>query len=142
MGNWHGTNTAITGFVTCDNAGKILIADIRADVSKWNSGNAIRDGHCREMFGATQFPVSRFILTEVKSGDGAGKVILTGQLEMHGIKRDLEIPGTLTLEQNHPVFTGTFTTRLTDWGMKRPSMLGMVVADEVKIHIQSKGIAP
>jgi len=140
MGTWHGTNTAINGQLIWDQAAGPVSGALVVDLTKWNSGNRIRDSHTLSLFDVTSFPTAGFQPTGLKGRVDAGPVTVLGVLSLHGVKRPIEIPGTVAVEQGRPVFQGDLVLRLTDWQLNRPSMLGAAVADEVKVHVYGEGV--
>ena len=139
MADWKGTNTAITDQVTWDQKTGNLTAEVWVDLAKWNSGNGVRDDHTRVMFETERFPKSCYTVNGVTGDVASGAITLKGKLDLHGTKHDLDIPGTVKIENKKFRFNGDFTTHITDWAMKQSSLLGVQVVDQVKSHIQADG---
>jgi polyisoprenoid-binding protein YceI len=138
MADWTGTNTAVTGTAIWDSQSGKVTAEVFVDLANWNSGSALREKHTQAMFEVDRFPKATFLLTE-SAGDAAHtNVALKGTLDLHGVKRPLDIPGMLKMEKDQISFGGDFILRLTEWGIKRPSLLGAQVDDIVKVHIQAE----
>jgi polyisoprenoid-binding protein YceI len=138
MADWTGTNTAVTGSATWDSQSGKVTAEVVVALADWNSGSALREKHTRAMFDVEHFPRASFTLTGIANDAARANVTLKGTLDLHGVKRPLEIPGTLKMDKAHIAFSGDFSLRITEWGMKRPSLLGAQVDDPVKVHIQAE----
>ena len=66
--------------------------------------------------------------------DGTYNVTLKGTLEMHGVKKDREIPGKIVIKNGLLVEgSAVFTVKLADHGIKIPSIVGANIAEEVKV---------
>jgi polyisoprenoid-binding protein YceI len=141
MADFSGTNTAVTGTAVWDKASGIVQAEVSIDLTKWSSGSALREKHTLAMFEVDRFPKASFSLTGMAAERAGTSVTLKGALDLHGVKRPLDILGKLNMETNRVDFSGDFTLRLTEWGMKRPSLLGAQVDDLVKVRIQAEALA-
>ena len=94
------------------------------------------------LFEPQTFPTASFQPTGLKGRVDAGAVTLLGVLSLHGIKRPVEIPGTVAVAHGRQFFQGDLELHLGDWQLKRPAMMGVVVADEVKVHVYGERAAP
>lgn len=140
VGEWQGTNTALNGQLEWDPQTKELSGEICVALAEWVSGEPLKDKHTQEMFQVEQFPQGCYSVTGIQGDPASGQVTLLGTLELHGIKQDISIPGTFQEQNGTLIFDGTFTTKVTDWAMKRPSMLGMTVADEVQVEVHGEAV--
>jgi polyisoprenoid-binding protein YceI len=138
MADFSGTNTSVTGTAAWDGQSGKVSAEVLVDLAGWSSGSALREKHTFAMFEVDRFPKASFSVTGVAGDPARTNVTLKGTLDLHGVKRPLEVPGTLKVDQDRLNFGGDFTLRLTEWGMKRPSLLGAQVDDIVKVHIQAE----
>ncbi len=142
MGSWSGTNSAVTGQLIWSQAAGPVSGAVLVDLARWSSGNKVRDNHTVALFETQAFPTASFQPTGLKGRVDAGPVTVLGVLSLHGVKRPVEIPGTVTVAHGWQFFQGDLVLRLTDWQLKRPAMLGVVVADEVKVHVSGERAAP
>lgn len=142
MGEFHGTNTAVTGMIVLNPTGGLVSGNVTVNLAQWESGNRIRDGHTQTMFETKTFPLATFTPTGMKGQTNAGPVVVTGTLSLHGVNRPVEIPGTLGVSHGRRVFRGDLTLKLTDWKLKRPTLMGAAVADEVKVHVRGEEKLP
>jgi polyisoprenoid-binding protein YceI len=135
MSDWTGTNPKVSGTAIRDEAAKTVEAKVSIDLSGWDSGSALRDKHTATMFETDKFPQATF--TGTAASGASTNVLFKGTLELHGVKRDLDVPGALRMEKEGLAFNGDFVLKLTDFGMKQPSMLGVTVGNEIKVHIDA-----
>ncbi len=67
--------------------------------------------------------------------DGANNVTVTGTMDMHGVKKDITIPGTVTVQGNIIFLKANFNVKLSDYNVKVPSVLGNNIAEQVAITL-------
>lgn len=137
MSDWTGANPKVSGTATWDEGAKTLEAKVIINLTGWDSGSALREKHTAAMFETDKFPKATFAGTAASGAGGGTNVTFKGTLELHGVKRPLDVPGALRIEKDAIVFQGDFVLRLTDYGMTRPSLLGVTVGNEVKVHIDA-----
>ena len=91
-----------------------------------------------EVLDARRYPQIRFVSTAVEAV-GADRLRVTGTLEMHGHSRPVTVPIRYEHTESGGVrFSGDFTIRQTEWGMKPETVAGgtVKVKDEVTIRVQ------
>jgi polyisoprenoid-binding protein YceI len=59
----------------------------------------------------------------------------TGKLTIHGVTKDVEIPGTLTLSGDKIALQSKFIVKLEDYNVKRPQLLWKNIAESVEVTI-------
>ncbi|MDB5283007.1 MAG: YceI family protein [Bacteroidota bacterium] len=68
--------------------------------------------------------------------DGTYNVTLKGTFEIHGVKRDREIKGKLTIKGGQPVSgTAQFDVKLVDHNIKVPTIVVVKIAEVVKVDV-------
>lgn len=139
LGAFRGTNEAVSGTLTLNLEAKTLQGRVCLDLARFDSGEPLRDQHTRRMFEVEKYPEACLELKGFKGDPRQGEVSLLGELSLHGVRRPVEIPGKVQLGPN-VVFEGAFETRITEWQMKRPSVMGFTVADQVKVFIYGRGV--
>ena len=135
MGAFKGTNTAVSGEVRWDSQAGTLTGKVCVDLSKWDSGEPLRDKHTRGMFEVTKYPEACLKVTGLEGDPKSGEVKLLGNLTIHGVTRPVVIPGKVRFKGDSILFEGYFETKITDWKMRRPSLLGFKVRDLVKVWV-------
>ena len=69
--------------------------------------------------------------------DGANQVTVTGTLDMHGVKKTITVPGTITVQNGVLFLKATFNAKLADYNIKVPSVLGSNIAEQVAISLSA-----
>ncbi len=140
MGAFQGTNEAVTGTLRWDPDQGVLEGEVCVDLSAWDSGEPLRDKHTRSMFEVEQYPKACLVFTGIEGDPAKGPVKLLGELTLHGVTQEVAIPGTARIEGERILFEGTFETKITDWKMKRPSLMGFKVRDRVKVQVYGEAV--
>ncbi len=140
MGAFQGTNEAVTGTLRWDPGRGVLEGEVCVDLSAWDSGEPLRDKHTRSMFEVDKYPKACLVLTGLEGDPKKGPVKLLGELTLHGVTRPVAIPGTARFEGDTIFFEGAFETKITDWKMKRPSLMGFKVRDRVKVQVYGEAV--
>ncbi|PJA97664.1 MAG: hypothetical protein CO129_00290 [Ignavibacteriales bacterium CG_4_9_14_3_um_filter_34_10] len=126
---------------------------VKVPVNGIKTGIDLRDEHLRsEMWlNSAKYPHAVFQLTGIKNAsskklnDGQKtKVTLVGKFSVHGVTKEIEVPATLTYFKesektkakapgNLLVANADFSIKLSDYGIKIPSMVSGKLNDEVEI---------
>jgi polyisoprenoid-binding protein YceI len=138
VGKWKGTNKALSGKLMYDRSSSKIDGSVCIATKAWNSGEGIRDGHTRDMFEVDKFPTACFAPESLEGDVKAGKVMIAGQLTMHGVTLPIKLLGTAKDDGAKVSFTGAITLKVTDYKMVRPSILGFTVADEIPVTISAE----
>ncbi len=69
--------------------------------------------------------------------DGEYKVTVKGMLDLHGVTKEIEIPGTLTVKGNQIIINAVFKIKVTDYKIKVPSMYVQNIAEEVEVKVNA-----
>ena len=141
-----GKTSQVSGACTCDLgklAGEVTLA-VAVDMATLDTGLSKRNQHMREnhlhtdrypqawlrggvlkAVGATALPVG-----------GAVSVEFSGELDLHGVRRPVVVPLQLTRPtENALVAVGEFPVRLADYGIPRPQVLLMKLAEEQRVRV-------
>lgn len=66
------------------------------------------------------------------------KGAIKGQMEIHGVKKDLTVPATITVNKDGSVTVESeFSVRTSDYGIKIPTLVLMKVAEVVTVTVKS-----
>jgi polyisoprenoid-binding protein YceI len=106
--------------------------DVTVEVASINTGNGLQNKHAKsdEWFDVAKYPQIRFTSTKiVKLGSGYS---VTGDLNMHGVKRPLTIPFTFQKTAKGATFAGSFTVNRNDYKIGKP---GGDVGEQIKVDI-------
>ena len=106
--------------------------DVTITTSSINTGNGLQNKHAKsdEWFDAAKYPVIHF--TSQKFTKTPAGYQVTGDLELHGVKKSITIPFTFKRSATGGVFAGTFMVNRSDFKLGKP---GGDVAEQVKLDI-------
>jgi len=118
--------------------------DITIKVASIDTRNQQRDEHLRtaEFFDVEKYPAITFNSTKIEGS--ASNYTLTGQLTMHGVTKEINIPATIAGPIKSPFgdeaigITCEFTVNRQDYGVSWNKQLdagGVVVGDDVKVTV-------
>ena len=71
------------------------------------------------------------------SKDGAYKVKAKGTLEIHGVKKELEIPGTITVKGSVVSVKSNFIAACTDYNIQIPGVVREKIAKEINVTVDA-----
>lgn len=125
-------------------------ANATIDVSSINTNQGKRDNHLRscDFFCQEQFPKMEFATKQVKDL-GNGKFQIIGDLQLHGIKREVALDGEFLGTAKGPqgeeraAFVATGALNRKDFGLKWDKLTetgGVMVGDEVTITLEIEGV--
>ncbi len=106
---------------------------IRVPVTSFDSGNANRDAHMKEVIGAHRFPYVVF-KGKLKKKNEPNRFTANGSLEFHGIENSLETEVSANDEGNQVRVTLSFLISLEKYKVERPSLLFVKVDDAVTLE--------
>lgn len=96
------------------------------------SSNSSRDEHMQEMFEMKKYPDISFEISKVSKQDN--DYILDGIMNVHGVKKSLQIPVSIEKHQDKVTIRSNFMVKVTDYGMEPPSLLFFTVEDQVDVN--------
>jgi polyisoprenoid-binding protein YceI len=67
--------------------------------------------------------------------DGSNQVTVTGTMDLHGVKKSVTIPGSITIQNGLIFLKANFPVKLADYNVKIPSVLGSNIAEQVAITV-------
>jgi polyisoprenoid-binding protein YceI len=70
--------------------------------------------------------------------DGETPVTVKGTMEMHGVKKEVEIKGKVTIKGGKVSLDAKFPVKVADYGIKVPSLVVKNIAEVVDVTIASK----
>lgn len=106
--------------------------DVTVDVASINTGNALQNKHAKsdEWFDATKYPLIHFTSQKIVKTGNTYQV--TGDLDMHGVKKSLVLPFTFQKNATGGTFSSTFNINRSDFKIGKP---GGDVAEQIKLEI-------
>jgi polyisoprenoid-binding protein YceI len=130
--NWDAQNDEISGLLNIEN-GTIDNVGVIAKVKDFNSGNSSLDSNAMRVVEALKYPNVIFRSSLIEQNDD--RVYLEGVLEFHGIKQNLKVEGKIESLEDQVKINMDFIIKLSDFEIKRPSLLLRKVEDEILVEI-------
>ena len=118
------------------------MVEVTIQVASIDTDNERRDGHLRsgDFFGVEKFPTFTFKSTKAEAKDG--KILLTGDLTMHGVTKTITLPVEVLGTGTHPRskkplagFSAETVIKRSDYGINSWTDAAGVLGDEVKISV-------
>lgn len=106
--------------------------DLSIDVASINTGNGLMNTHAKgaDWFDAGKFPVIHFKSKKVvKTGTG---YTVTGDMEMHGVKKEMTLPFAFQNKGATGVFSAKFVVNRSDFHIGKP---GGDVEENIKLDL-------
>jgi hypothetical protein len=95
--------------------------------------------HFNEKYMETdKFPKSTFqgkIIGYSPTATGEQKVKAVGKLTLHGVTKEIDVPGTVDITNDKVVMKSKFKVKLKDYNIKIPTIVWQNIAEEVEIKI-------
>ena len=66
---------------------------------------------------------------------GVQQVKANGKLTIHGVTRDVEIPGTAEVQSNKILMKAKFVVKLADYNIKIPQLMWQNIAEQVEVTV-------
>lgn len=66
---------------------------------------------------------------------GSHQVVAKGQMQIHGVTKEMDIPGTITQTQGTMQWSATFHLKLVDFKIKIPRILWQNIAEQVEVQV-------
>ncbi len=110
------------------------LIDVTVDANTIKTGNETKDKHAKgqDWFDVKKYPYIKFTSSSFsKSGD---TIIVSGILELHGIKKNVQIPFAFSESGSKANFTGNFKVNRRDYGIKG-NFFGFTVGNEFEVKL-------
>lgn len=106
--------------------------DVVVDATTINTGNGLQNKHAKsdEWFDVAKYPEIKFTSQKFVKAGNAYQV--TGDLEVHGVKKSVTIPFTFTKTAKGGQFAGSFGLNRNDFKVGKP---GGDVGEQIKIDL-------
>lgn len=96
--------------------------------------------HFNEKYMETdKFPKSTFqgrLTGFSTSASGEQKVRAVGKISIHGVTRDIDVPGTLEFVGGKAKMKAKFIVKLADYNIKIPTLIWQNIAEEVEVRVE------
>jgi polyisoprenoid-binding protein YceI len=137
-----GANTAVgrtpqvTGLMTLQGT-EVTTATITADLTALQSNDNRRDGQLSHQgIETSSFPTATFTLTSpidlgsIPADGTQVKVTVRGQLTLHGVTKDVEIPMTAQISGDVIEVAGSLPIAFSDYGIQAPTSFAVLSVDD------------
>jgi polyisoprenoid-binding protein YceI len=139
LSEFTGVSGSLNGLVDLE---KNLL-DFFVDLNTVKTGIGLRDRHMRENYLETKkFPFAEFTgkiesLPNIVKGQSR-EVMAKGKFKIHGVERDIEVPGKLTLvSENELKLEAQFKVLLSDYKIDIPTVVFYELSEEQVVTIKA-----
>jgi polyisoprenoid-binding protein YceI len=131
----EGTFSGLTGkinFNPNDLANSLIDVTVEANTIK--TGNSTKDGHAKgeDWFNVAKYPLIKFISQSFTKSDNS--IVVSGNLELHGTKKQIQIPFNFSEAGMKGLFTGKFKGNRKDYGING-NFFGFTVGKEFEVTL-------
>ena len=133
--SWSGKNQSIRG-VIIENLEEEKFKQIALAmfVKDFDSGNGNRDSNMLQILEVIKFPKIEYYSNKISLDKD--KILFSGNINFHGILRDLNITSETKKTKNKLVLSGEFNFSLVDHNVKLPSFMMRSINKDVLIKYQ------
>jgi polyisoprenoid-binding protein YceI len=139
-GDFTGTTDSVSGKLLGASEITAVRGWVEAPVRTLQTGNDRRDRDLNKSMESERFPVIRFDLSRLTPTGGTRdslRVVLAGTLFIHGVRRNVELPGTIQFEGSRARVRSEFPLNLKDYrigGLSR--LLGLLkMYEDIEVHV-------
>ncbi len=141
-GKHEGKFEKVTGSVTLA-GGKVEGGKIAVEVetASVKSDSEMLDKHLRaaDFFDVEKFPKASFTSSEIKAGGSNGAThTVTGELDLHGVKKTISFPATITVGADAVTGTAEFVINRKDFGIMTAGKPDDLIRDDVALRLSLK----
>ena len=133
--SWSGKNEKIRG-VIIENTGEEKFEQIALAmfVKDFDSGNGNRDSNMLELLEVINFPKIEYYSNKILLVKD--KISFSGNLNFHGISKDLSVNSEIKKTDNKIILSGEFRVSLVDHDVELPTFMMRSIDEEVLIKYQ------
>lgn len=141
-GKHEGKFEKVTGSVTLA-GGKVEGGKLAVEVetASVKSDSEMLDKHLRtaDFFDVEKFPKASFTSSEIKAGGSNGAThTVTGELDLHGVKKTISFPATITVGADAVTGTAEFVINRKDFGIMTAGKSDDLIRDDVALKLSLK----
>ena len=136
--NWTGVSKEIKGSFVFDLINPTSSnVDLFVPVFSFDSKNSNRDSNMLDVIEDYFYPTVSFTSSEITKEDNG--YLITGILFFHGVKKEITIPVNFILDDKKIIVDADFSVSLSDYEIKRPSLLTIKMKDDISIKFYLVG---
>lgn len=114
-----------------------LTGTISVETGFFSSDNSDRDKNMYETINASIFPHATYTISTVTKGESKNAYTLSGVLDFHGQKKELDFDSEVTFENNILTISATSMILMSDFGVEIPCMMFMCVRDQIDLFAKA-----
>ncbi|MCX6180762.1 MAG: YceI family protein [Bacteroidetes bacterium] len=131
--DWDGTCNNISCNITYNDSTKVINGvGVAANISCFNTANDSRDSHTLEVTEALKYPSVQFLSTSIVNQDT--NLTVNGNLTFHNVKKPISFKASKIISNGEMTVRGTFSIKITDYGMELPTLMMVATEDLIKIE--------
>lgn len=130
--SWDAVNENISGLIEV-NDNQVSKIGIVAKVTDFKSGNSSLDSNSYRVLDALRIP--NIIFTSSEIDDFSDNIKISGIISFHGVEKKISVSLKKISENDIISFTGEFLINLSDYNVKRPSLLLQKINDQIEIDL-------
>ncbi len=88
-----------------------------------------------DFFDVAKFPKATFVSTKIEPATSGGTHSVTGNFELHGIKKAITFPATIQIGSDKVTVTAEFAINRKDWSLLYPGKADDLIRDGVVIKL-------
>jgi polyisoprenoid-binding protein YceI len=115
-------------------------------IKEFEFDKALMKEHFNEKYlESEKFPKATFsgkVTGFLKDSRGEQAAMAKGKMTIHGVSREIEVPGVITMEGGQLTVRAVFKIKLADYEVKIPQLLWKNIAEEVEVKIDFVYKAP
>ncbi|NBC27784.1 MAG: YceI family protein [Bacteroidetes bacterium] len=133
---FKGKSNHLTGMIDLEEN----LVDFYVDLTTLDTGINLRNNHMRDSYLETDdYPFAEFTGSLVSPYDpqkgGKQEVVAAGKFKIHGVEREIEIPGMLEKTADGLHLKASWTLLLEDYDIRRPQVVFYELAQEQDVSI-------
>ena len=137
MHNWTGASTQARSQIFYDDVTKTGSVTIRVRLDSFDSKLSSRDSNMLFYTDALDFP--EVVFKSTQANVDRDSVYIEGDLTFHGITKKIKTSAYIQID-NNPTVSGSFQINLSDFNVRRPSLMFIKIKDEVRIDYLFKKV--
>lgn len=130
--SWDAVNENISGLIEV-NDNQVSKIGVVAKVTDFKSGNSSLDSNSYRVLDALRVP--NIIFTSSEIDDFSDNIKILGIISFHGVEKKISVSLKKISENDIISFTGEFLINLSDYNVKRPSLLLQKINDQIEIDL-------
>ena len=135
---WSGGSNQIMGsFLYNELNPELSIVDLYIPIISIDSKNSNRDSNMLDVIEDYFYPVVSFKSYKIQRK--GNRYQIDGTMDFHGVKKEISVPVDLQINDNMIIVESIFNIKLTDYNIKRPSLLTIKIKDTIKIKFYLVG---